>query len=257
MKRIRLFVLSAMFLSLNCFGQDSILFQERDSTIVCNSNENNKILSEKTAFNWEFFFQLLAAFGSLATVGAFVVLFFKDKSKQEQIDKLSSIATVLEAQNGSMCKQNDLISQQVEILRNISIGGKDNDGAIKELRAIEETKLRLSVKPNLWLNGAGYDGYRGELKIDLNNKGEDTKLLEFNLNSEDIELHSKSLPYDLDKGERRYIFGRSKGGKHIKDCIYEIAIVYTDKLDNKYETIISGVGAMVNIKETRELRESD
>ena len=66
------------------------------------------------------------------------------------IDKCTThnerLATILESQNGTMCKQNDLVSQQVEILRNISIGGKDNDDAIKELRAIEERKLRLSVK---------------------------------------------------------------------------------------------------------------
>jgi len=253
MKEIKLFVFGTILLSFNCLGEDTVSFQRKDSTIVCYGNEKNENQSEKTRFDCEFFFQLIAALGSLATFGAFVCLFFKDKSKQEQIDKLSSIATVLEAQNEAMCKQNGLISQQVEILRNIAISGKGNDDAIKELRDIEEKKLRLSVKPNLWLNVIGYDSFSGELKIDLNNKGEDAKLLEFNLISEDIELHSKSLPYNLDKGKRRYIFGRSIGFKSIKHCIYEIKIVYVDKLDHKYETTISGNGEQVIIKETREI----
>lgn len=255
MKKKVLIIVSVIFLQINCFGQDSTASQIKDNTIAYCDKENNETHSKKNVFNWEFIFQLIAAVGSLSTFGAFVFLFCKDKSKQAQIDKLSNIATVLEAQYEMMYKQNDLVSQQVEIIRNISIGG-ENDKAIEELRAIEEKKLKLSVKPNLWLNGAGYDGSRGELRIDLNNKGEDAKLLEFNLDSEDIELHSKSLPYNLDKGAHRYIFGRSKGNKHIKDCRYEIIVVYADKLDNKYKTIISGVGADAKITEMQEINAS-
>ena len=195
-------------------------------------------------------FQIIGAIGSLATFGAFIFLFRRDKDKQTQIDKLTGIATILEAQNETMKLQNDLISQQVDIFRNTSILKGNDEKAINELKEIEERKLKLSVKPNLWLNGAGYKGNEGELKIDLNNKGEDAKLLEFNLVSGDIVLHSLHLPYDLDKGERRYIFGREKGEKgekHIKDCEYEIDVVYSDKLGNKFLTKIKGKGANVKI----------
>jgi len=61
------------------------------------------------------------------------------------------------------------------------------------------------------------------------------------------------LPYDLDKGQRRYIFGRQKGKKHIKDCEYEIDVIYEDKLQNKYLTKIRGKGASARIIETKEL----
>jgi hypothetical protein len=199
-------------------------------------------------------FQIIGAVGSLATFGAFIFLFRRDKDNQLQIDKLTGIASVLEAQNETMKLQNDLIAQQVDIFRNTSILKGNNDGsAIKELKEIEEKKLKLSVRPNLWLNGGGYSGHNGELHIDLNNKGEDAKLLEFNLSSEDIVLHSLSLPYDLDKGQRRKIFGRQKGTKHIKDRDYVIEIIYTDKLENKYSTSLEGKGARVKILETKEI----
>jgi hypothetical protein len=199
------------------------------------------------------FFQIIGSVGSLATFGAFLFLFRRDKDKQTQIDKLTGIATYLEAQNEIMRQQNDLIAQQVEIFRNTSILKGQNEKELIKLREIEEKKLKLSIKPNLWLNGAGYSGHDGELKIDLNNKGEDAKLLEFNLTSDDINLHSLSLPWDLDKGQNRYIFGRQKENKHIKNCEYEIDIVYKDKLDNKYLTKIKGKGADAKIVGTKEL----
>lgn len=198
-------------------------------------------------------FQIIGAIGSLATFGAFVFLFRRDKDKQTQIDKLAGIATILEAQNENMKMQNDLIAQQVDIFRNTGILKGNDERALAQLREIEEKKLRLSVKPNLWLNGAGYSGYNGELKIDLNNKGEDAKLLEFNLSSDDIILHNLSLPWNLEKGERRYIFGRQKGNKHIQYCEYEVDVIYQDKLKNKYLTKIIGTGANAKITETREI----
>lgn len=198
-------------------------------------------------------FQIFGAIGSLATFGAFIFLFRRDKDKQAQIDKLTGIATILEAQNETMKQQNDLIAQQVEIFRNTSILKGQDDSALAQLREIEEKKLKLSVKPNLWLNGAGYKGYEGELTIDLNNKGEEAKLLELNLKSDDIVLHSLSLPYDLEKGQMRYIFGRQKGNKHIQYCEYEIDVIYKDRLDNKYLTKIKGTGANAKIVETTEL----
>ncbi len=125
-------------------------------------------------------FQVIAAIGSLATFGAFLLLFRKDKDKQNQINKLTNIAAILKNQNDTMKEQNSLIEQQIDIFRNTSLLKGNDDKALAELQAIEEKKMKLSVKPNLWLNGAGYSGYNGELRIDLNNKGEDAKLLELN-----------------------------------------------------------------------------
>ena len=72
-------------------------------------------------------FQIIAALGSIATFGAFLMLFKKDKEKQNQIDKLTKIATLLDSQNDTLRQQNDLISQQVDIFRNTNtVKGRKN-----------------------------------------------------------------------------------------------------------------------------------
>ncbi len=199
-------------------------------------------------------FNIINSIGALATFGAFLMLFFKDKNKQKQIDKLTSIVTVLDAQNDSLKKQNELIAQQVDIFRNTSVLKQQDNASMAKLQEIEEKKLKLSVAPVLWLNGAG-TRYTGELQIDLNNKGERAILDDFILKSGEIELHSKSVPYDLEKGERRYIFGRANGSKSISECEYEIEVLYHDKLNNKFSLILTGKGAHVKIKSNNEINE--
>jgi hypothetical protein len=199
-------------------------------------------------------FNILNAAGSVATFLAFILIFRKDKDKQAQIDKLSNIATVLEAQTEVMRKQNDLISQQVDIFRNTSILKNQDENAIKRFREIEEQKLRLSVMPNLWLNGASKSGYEGELKIDLNNKGETAHFHEVNLLSGDIILHNNRTPFEIEKGERRYIFAKAKDGQNLNDCKYEIELKYKDALRNDYTSVIRGQGATVSRLETTEIK---
>lgn len=138
-------------------------------------------------------------------------------------------------------------------IKEIHAVAMERESAIMQLKEIEEKKLILSVMPNLWLNGGGYNGSTGEMNIDLNNKGEDAKLLEFKLNSNDIILHSFSLPFDLEKGKGRRISGRQKGDKHIQYCEYEIEVRYSDKLGNEYFTLIKGMGANVKIVETKKI----
>jgi len=196
----------------------------------------------------ELIFQIIAAIGSLATFGAFFMLFKRDKDKQNQIKELTKIAAVLENQSESLNQQNDLITQQVDIFRNTSILTHQNDQALNDLKEIEIKKLNLSVKPNLWVNGASQDGFRGELKIDLNNKGETAYLKKFNLISEDIELHDEHLPWTLEKGDRRYIFAKSKGNKHVSGAVYSLEIEYDDKLENRFIATLSGKGPSVQME---------
>jgi len=199
--------------------------------------------------------QIIGAVGSLATFGAFIFLFIRDKDKQSQIDKLTGIATALEAQNEIMKKQNDLIAQQVNIFRNTSLLKENNEEALQELRDIEEKKLRLSVRPNLYLNGAGTTGHEGKLHIDLNNKGEKAIINNIILISTDIDLLDQSFPFDIDKGQKRNLYGFSKGLKPITNCEYVIHILYNDILENKYLTKIKGKGAKVSIVEDKEIIE--
>jgi hypothetical protein len=196
-------------------------------------------------------FQIVAAVGSLATFGAFIFLFRRDKDKQTQIDRLTGIAEILKSQNDTWKEHNLLVEQQVDIFRNTSILRQGDNEAFQKLHEIEEKKLKLSVKPYLWLNGATMYGHSGELKVDLNNKGERAKLLEFDLKSDDIILHSQHLPYDLEKDSSRFIFGRSLGKKDIQNCEYEIDVIYADKLENKYLSKIKGRGFDVKLVSTK------
>lgn len=198
-------------------------------------------------------FNIINSIGALATFGAFLLLFRKDKDKQQQIDKLISIATILDAQNDSLKKQNDLIAQQVDIFRNTSLLSQQDNESMVKLQEIEEKKLKLSVAPHLWLNGAG-TRYTSELQIDLNNKGERAILDDFILKSGEIELYSKSVPCELEKGERRFIFGRANGSKKINECEYEIEVLYHDNLKNKFSLILIGKGAHVKIKSNNEIQ---
>jgi hypothetical protein len=191
-------------------------------------------------------FDIIAALGSVATFGAFIFLFRRDKDKQVQIDRLTGIATILEAQNDTMKKQNDLMAQQVEIFRNTSILKGNDQGALEKLHVIEEKKLKLSVMPVLWTNGGSYNGSTGKFKLDLNNKGETAILLEFRNNSEDVIIDNLSSRYELEKGGSRLIFGQQKGSKHIEYCNQNIDIIYQDRLGNTYISKIIGQG--VNIK---------
>lgn len=200
----------------------------------------------------ELLFQIITALGSVATFGAFIMLFRKDKDKQAQISKLANIAATLENQAESLNKQNDLLAQQVDIFRNTSILKGQDDEAIKKLREIEEQRLKLSVKPRIWSNGGFVKGFDGELEIDISNKGEVANLLEFNLVSEDIVLHNLHLPYELEKGHSRYIFARAKSNKQIKNCEYQLDVFYEDSLNNKYCTTFKGKGAIAKIIETKE-----
>ena len=135
---------------------------------------------------------------------------------------------------------------------------RKDKGKQRQINALErqidiaEKKLRLSVKPDLYLSDWGDN--QNKLTINLSNKGKTARLLEYRLNSEDIELHSTYLSCDLDEGKSRHIYGKPKGNKYIKDCRYEITIVYVDRLDNKYETVIKGVGANAKIADTREVQ---
>ncbi|OOQ61351.1 hypothetical protein [Mucilaginibacter pedocola] len=189
---------------------------------------------------------IAAIIGVPLSLVSIIKLVSKDKDREAQIGKLATIAIVLEAQTQAMLEQNQLLAQQVDIFRNTGLLHAQDGEAVAKLQAIEEQKLRLSVQPRLWLNGAGYRS-NGELHIDLNNKGEVAYLDEINLISGNVTLHSKSLPYELEKGERRNIYGRANDDSHIKDAVYMIELLYHNSIKQNYRAVIEGHGATAKI----------
>lgn len=145
---------------------------------------------------------IVTIIGYIATLGAFLFLFRKDKDKQKQIDALSKIAF------------------------------------------FEEEKLRLSLMPDLYKNGAMSRPADGEISFELLNRGGNARLIDFSTKSEDVILHSKTLPYVLEKDAERLVFLRSRG-KHTNDCEYDVIITYEDKSKNIYQLSVTGKGPEV------------
>jgi hypothetical protein len=128
------------------------------------------------------------------------------------------------------------------------IRDKDKQKQIDSLTAlakVAEEELMLSVWPDLYKNGAGVKPNEGLITIDLLNRGENARLIEFISTSPDIILLDNSLPWVLEKNTERLILARSTG-KNPNDCEYSIDIVYEDKLANRYKLKVSGKGTAVN-----------
>jgi hypothetical protein len=194
--------------------------------------------------------------GALATVGAFIKLFIKDKNKQKQLDKLTGIISSLTAQSDLMKQHNDLVSEQVNILKNTELLKKQDGDSTKRIIEIEEEKFKLSVKPYLWINGVSYNSTSNEMKVDINNKGETANLIDFKVVKSNITLHNLSLPYELEKGSNRYIFGEYRDSGRFEKCEYEIDVIFQDKFGTKYYSKIKGKGTNAKINETNEINKT-
>lgn len=120
--------------------------------------------------------------------------------------------------------------------------------SLAKLALLSEEQLVLSVRPDLYKNGASVRAIDGAISIDLLNRGENARLVEFNSVSPDITLLDNSLPWILEKNSERLVLARSNG-KNPNDCEYIIEVIYEDKLNNRYKINISGTGANVNFDE--------
>ena len=94
----------------------------------------------------------------------------------------------------------------------------------------------------------------GELHFDLNNRGEEAKLLELVLTSNDFELHSEALPYDLQKDKSRYVYLKKTNDKLFDNCKFDIVLIYKDRIETRYSTKIIGIGSKLEIVETIEIK---
>jgi len=170
--------------------------------------------------DWTQVFTVINALGSIATVGAFLVLFRKDKEKQTQIDKLTRMAEEL-----------------------------------KEMKIIDDKRLNISLMPEIKLTNTHQAAHNGELELHISNIGERAVLTRFELISDDIILHNEHLPFTMQKDEKRIIFTREKTQKHIKDCKYEFIIHYNDKAMNHYATTLKGIGGKCRVVETKLIKD--
>ncbi|MCP1994629.1 hypothetical protein [Flavobacterium sp. HSC-61S13] len=199
-------------LSENKKSNSKTLISKKADTL--NNNASNQV-NKNEYNNLGLFFEIITAVGSIATFGSFIFLFRRDKDKQAQIDELTNIVSTLTS-----------------------------------LKDIENQKLNLSIRPDINLNGSGYQGTDGEWHLGIENTGEKTTLTKLELISDGLILHNEHIPFVMEKKSTRKIFARTNTTKHVKDCKFELKIYHTDKIGNLHIVIFKGIGSTVRERET-------
>jgi hypothetical protein len=193
-------------------------------------------------------FQVLNALGSLATFCAFIFLFFKDRQKQDQIDRLANIGDNIKEQNEMLDQSNKLLDEQVGILRRTLTGTLLDDAASKRLAEIESQKLLLSIKPRFIYEGATFGLESSHIKIRLKNKG-NVALLKSVISEADIISVTDKIEGTVIEKDQIFnlplnIVDRFKANKD-----YTVTLIYTDQLKNEYQLNIIGKGQSITLEE--------
>ena len=165
---------------------------------------------------WDLTFKIASAIGSLATFGAFLLLFRRDKDKQNQIDQLAGIA-----------------------------------GSFKSSLEVEKQKVRLSVKPDITHNGgsAGID----RLTISLRNKSKYRAEIIKVDTSKNVIWNSWRLPYPFnaidhrgDPGAIELVFNYdTQQIQNHNNVEYSVKFYYEDIFKNIYVKNIKIKGAQI------------
>lgn len=194
---------------------------------------------------------IAALIGTFFAIKGYYRLISDDKNQQEQINKLTSIAGNLEAQNEILKKSNDLLSEQIDVLRNSAVLVKqDNEGA-KKLAEIQEKKLKLSVRPYFKSHGMGWSPQDVHFKID--NFGERASITSVqDLGNKKLSFSGLRFPIIVEKGQPFKIQSFIQG-VGAQDLEYKIEFIYKDSLNNSYRQILSGRGGQIDLTEPEEI----
>lgn len=119
---------------------------------------------------------------------------------------------------------------------------KDEENAqrAKEALELEATKLRLQVMPELWINTTYLNKMDKRIKIDLNNNGDTAKLMSAIVLTDNLRQESIPFPYSLNKGDILYLHFTYTGKGHMDNDKFAIELVFKDKLNNTYKSLILG-----------------
>ena len=109
-------------------------------------------------------FKIIGALGSLATAGAFIILFFKDKYKQDQIDRLTELSREAENQTQQMIEGNKLQNEIIGLFQK-------QLSSIENSIQLEKAKWKSEIKPKFIVNDNNKDGDLYGYKIILQNIG--------------------------------------------------------------------------------------
>lgn len=154
---------------------------------------------------FEVIISFLAALGSLATVGAFIYLFRRDKDKQAQIDKLAGISEAL----------------QMQLYQD-----KDNT----RLQFLPSLKLKKRIAAS---NGSGFI-------VLVGNHGRPARILMVNHQSEHLDYTpTNKVPFDCTE-EIKFEFYYNNSKVPFREMNFAFDIFFSCELNYKYKTTISG-----------------
>jgi hypothetical protein len=122
-----------------------------------------------------------------------------------------------------------------------------------KLNNLFERRLRMTVKPHIFQNGSGYMGADRTIHIRLNNRGEICyyKGYEILEGEGDFRLEEWEQDITIDKDKSIQLSGRTKD--HPTKTYFKIKILYYDRENYQYETIIEWNNSKVTFLETNEL----
>lgn len=189
--------------------------------------------------SWTDIIQAIAAVIAVpGAIAAFVLLFLKDKDKENQIQKLSFLAEKIESQNEILKESNAIMSRQVEALGALSIPDKQSEASLR-LVQIEEEKRELEFRPRLYSNmfvsaesSGGYNIENGGKPITLLWVEPDNKNIQL-INRD--ELIGKTIP---ERGIFR-INTRTLDRTVMNDKDYNVIIQCENDLGLKYQIVMN------------------
>jgi hypothetical protein len=185
--------------------------------------------------------------GVPAAIAAFILLFIKDKQKQQQIDKLTELILEHSYQTELMRESNELFKEQLLIQSEVLINDKNYKDLMKEL---EIKKSKSKYRPHFVFEKG--ESTSNELKLLIRNSGERASKLKFNV--AEVEELRITTPggISISKNGIFVLTGDYRGKENLHKIDKLIEIIYEDSIGTKYKQIFKARGSYVEILEAVE-----
>jgi hypothetical protein len=124
---------------------------------------------------------------------------------------------------------------------------------LTNLNTLFERRLRMNVKPYLWSNGLHLNSHTYEFYIQIDNRGEIAFYKDFEIleGENSFSIQKWNMDVTINKGENIRLSGRTN--RNPEEANFKIKILYSDKENYDYETIIEWDKGVATFLETIEL----
>jgi len=177
---------------------------------------------------------LIAIPGAIA---AFFMLFWKDRSKQQQIGKLTIIASSLDAQNSILQQTLNYYRKQLQILTNISSLSEKNSNVQEEMYTLDREIKLAQFKPVLKYTGGSSSPREAIIQLLIAN-ADALNLTSEVIENDNIRIHNKG-PYNFIKDKTYGLVLETKRGENANRLTGKLMIKYSDQLSSKYNQTIN------------------